>query len=112
MATPVQTLQEQITVLSPDDVLARAKQFFARRNGIYSTFLEREGPGFVTFRGQGGEEVVIGTAKHDAGTRVTGSSYLFDMQVARFLSTLAPAPAGPVVPIIDSHSASPAPAKP
>lgn len=107
MATPVQTLQEQLTVLSPDDVLLQAKHFFARRNGIYSTFLEREGPGFVTFRGQGGEEVVIGTAKHEAGTRVTGSSYLFDMQVARFLSTLPPAPAGPIVPIIDSETSSP-----
>lgn len=112
MATPVQTLQEQITVLPPDEVLSRARQFFARRNGIYSTFLEREGPGFVTFRGQGGEEVVIGTAKHDAGTRVTGSSYLFDMQVARFLSTLPPAPSGPVVPMIEGATAAPAVATP
>ena len=112
MATPVQTLQEQVTVLSPDDVLSRARQFFARRNGIYSTFLEREGPTFVTFRGQGGEEVVIGTSKHDAGTRVTGSSYLFDMQVARFLSTLPPSPTGPVVPSIDSATATPAASKP
>ena len=51
-----------------------------------------EGPGHVTFRGQGGEEVVIGVspATEGAGTRVTGSSYLFDMQVARFFTTLPP----------------------
>ena len=88
MPPTVQTLQEETTTLSPDDVLSQAKQFFSRRNGIYSTFLEREGPGFVTFRGQGGEEVVIAVSKADRGTRVTGSSYLFDMQVARFLTTL------------------------
>jgi hypothetical protein len=112
MSTPVQTLQEQITILSPDDVLSRARHFFARRNGIYSTFLELEGPAFVTFRGQGGEEVVIATAKHEAGTRVTGSSYLFDMQVARFLSTLPPSPTGPVVPIIEGATAAPGASKP
>ena len=47
-----------------------------------------EGPTFCSFRGQGGEEIVIGVAPADGGTRVTGSTYLFDMQVARFLSTL------------------------
>ena len=46
-----------------------------------------EGPGFATFRGQGGEEIdrrrgVL--APDGAGTRVTASSYLFDMQIGRF----------------------------
>jgi hypothetical protein len=51
-----------------------------------------EGDGFCTFRGQGGEEVVIAatTASDGASTRVTGSSYLFDMQVSRFFATLSP----------------------
>ncbi|HEX2717619.1 MAG TPA: hypothetical protein VHM67_08040 [Gemmatimonadaceae bacterium] len=89
----VQTLQECLTTLSPDDVLARAKQFFARRPSIYATFIDREGPGFVTFRGQGGEELVIAAAPapDGNGTRVTGSTYLFDMQIARFYTTLPPA---------------------
>ena len=84
----VQTLQECVTTLAPAEVLASAKQFFARRAGIYAAFLDREGPNFATFRGQGGEEIVIGVAPAEGGTRVTGSTYLFDMQVARFFSTL------------------------
>ncbi|HEX2778258.1 MAG TPA: hypothetical protein VHM30_02090 [Gemmatimonadaceae bacterium] len=86
--TKVQTLQECITTLPPEKVLASAKDFFARRPGIYASFVDREGPGFVTLRGQGGEEVVIGVAAAPNGTRVTGSTYLFDMQIARFFSTL------------------------
>ena len=85
---PPSTLQELLTPLGPDDVLARARKFFSQRNPLYSTFLDMEGPGFVTFRGQGGEEIVVAAAAKDGATLVTGSTYLFDMQVARFLSTL------------------------
>ena len=84
------TLQEHLTTLTPDDVLARARKFFAQRNPLYSAFLEKEGPGFVTFRGQGGEEIVIAAAAKDGATQVTGSTYLFDMQIARFFATLEP----------------------
>ena len=86
------TLQEAVTTDSPDDVIAAAKRFFSRQNSIYSAYLEKEGQGWASFRGQGGEEIVIGTAKTDEGTRVSGSTYLFDQQVARFLSMLAPLP--------------------
>ena len=98
MASNIQTLQEQVTTLSPQEVLDRARHFFARRNGIYSTFLEREGPTFVTFRGQGGEEIVVAVSPAEGGTRVSGSTYLFDMQVARFLSTLPPTANGSTAP--------------
>ena len=74
-------------------MIAAAKTFFGRRSGIYSAFLEREGPGYATFRGQGGEEIVIGAAQAGNETRVTASTYLFDQQVARFLASL-PAQAG------------------
>jgi hypothetical protein len=84
------TLQEYHSTLPPAEVLARAKQFFSARNSIYATFLEKEGPGFVTFRGQGGEELVIAALAQDGATLVSGSTYLFDMQVARFFSTLPP----------------------
>lgn len=77
-----------MTTASAADVIEAAKEFFARRNGVYAAFLEKEGPGYVTFRGQGGEELVIGTAPAGRGTRVTGSTYLFDQQVARFLAML------------------------
>jgi len=84
------TLQEFRTSLTPAEVLAEAKQFFTRRISLYATFLDREGPTFVTFRGQGGEEIVIAAVTQDGATRVTGSTYLFDMQVARFFTTLPP----------------------
>ena len=81
-------MHETLTSLPADQVLSRAKSFFAERVPQYGAFLEKEGPGFATFRGQGGEEIVIGAAAASGGTRVTGSTYLFDMQVARFLETL------------------------
>ena len=86
--TNPRTLQETTTSLSGDEVLARAKSFFSNRPSLYSTFLDKEGPGFASFRGQGGEEIVIAVTAGDGGTRVTGSSYLFDMQVSRFFTTI------------------------
>jgi hypothetical protein len=85
------TLQQTVTTLGAAEVLAAAKHFFARRNSIYSAFVEKEGPTFVALRGQGGEEVIIGVAPAEGGTSVAGSTYIFDQQVARFLATL-PAP--------------------
>ena len=87
------TTQERTTTLPPDEVLARARSFFSKRSSLYAAFLDKEGPGFVTFRGQGGEEIVIGTAAANGATRVTGSTYLFDMQVSRFLDSLPAVPA-------------------
>lgn len=89
------TLQEATTTASAEEVIDAAKTFFGRQNSIYSAFLDKEGPGWANFRGQGGEEIVIGTAAAEGGTRVSGSTYLFDQQVARFLSML-PAGSTPV----------------
>ena len=86
------TLQEFRTTIPGAEVLALAKKFFGSRPSLYATFLDREGPTFCSFRGQGGEEIVIGVSPMDAGTLVTGSSYLFDMQVARFFATLPATP--------------------
>jgi hypothetical protein len=87
--TNPRTVQEITTTLSGDEVLARAKSFFSTRPSLYSTFLDKEGPGFASFRGQGTEEIVIAVAGGEGVTRVTGSSYLFDMQVSRFFTTIA-----------------------
>jgi hypothetical protein len=84
------SLQETRTTLPPNEVLAAAKRFFARRNAIYAAFLEREGPTFVNFRGMGGEELVVGVLPDGEGTRVTASTYMFDQQVGRFFATLPP----------------------
>ncbi len=85
------TLQQARTTLAPSAVLATAKDFFASRAGIYTAFLEKEGPTHIVLRGQGGEEIVLGVAEVNGATLVTGSSYLFDQQIARFLCTLPPA---------------------
>ena len=92
------TIQEFHTALAPDDVLARAKHFFTRHGGIYTAFIEQEGPTHVSMRGQGGEELVIGVLPMEGGTRVSGSTYMFDQQIARFFTTLPPMPGEPVVP--------------
>jgi hypothetical protein len=84
------TLQEYHSTLAPAEVLVAAKRFFSSRNSLYATFLEKEGPSHVTFRGQGGEELIISAIVRDGATLVTGSTYLFDMQVARFFTTLPP----------------------
>lgn len=85
------TLQQQRTSLPAHEVLAAAREFFTRGSGIYSAFLEKEGPTWMSLRGQGGEEIAIAATEESGGTSVTGSSYLFDAQVAQFLSTLPPA---------------------
>jgi hypothetical protein len=90
MTSNQRTLQECRTDLSGQEVLGLAKRFFSERNPLYAAFLDQEGPTHATFRGQGGEEIVIATSPIPGGTLVTGSSYLFDMQVGRFFATLPP----------------------
>lgn len=89
--TQRRTLQETRTTLTPAEVLAAAKEFFARRINIYSAFPEQESATHVSLRGQGGEEITIGAIERDGATMVTGGSYMFDAQVSRFFATLPPA---------------------
>ncbi len=74
-------------------MLDAARSFFSTRNSLYAAFVEQEGPSHLTFRGQGGEEIAIAASASGSSTLVTGSSYLFDSQVSRFLATLPPAEA-------------------
>ena len=80
-------LQERLTSLSIAEVLTSAAHFFSR-GGIYSAFVEKQGPNHLVLRGQGGEELVIAARETAEGTAVSGSSYLFDQQIARFLNAL------------------------
>ena len=84
-------LQERLTSLSVSQVLDAATRFFGRSGSVYTAFPEKRGPTHVALRGQGGEELVIGARPTDGGTSVTGSSYLFDQQIAAFLDSLPPA---------------------
>lgn len=81
-------VHELTTTLTPSEVLERAKTFFAERVPHYGAFLEKEGPGFATFRGQGGEEIAIAAFEHEVGARVRASSLLHDQAIGRFFSTL------------------------
>ncbi len=86
------TLQETTTSRSPAEVLQAAKQFFGGQTGVYAAFPEQESKTHVSLRGQGGEEIVIAAVPGEGKTLVTGSTYLFDQQIARFFATLAPVP--------------------
>lgn len=90
MAQVDRTLQETTTSLAPAEILAAAKRFFSVDNRSYAAYPEQEGPGYLTLRGMGGEEVVLNATASASGTRVSGSSYLFDQQIARFFSGLPP----------------------
>lgn len=70
------------------DVLARAKRFFAERVPANSAFVEKEGPGFLTLRGQGGEELVMRAWEDGGVTRIRASTLFFDQAIDRFFSTL------------------------
>ncbi len=74
--------------LPPQDVLERAKRFFAERVPHAAAFVEKEGPGFLVLRGQGGEEIALHAWTDTGKTRVRASTLFFDQALDRFLSTL------------------------
>ena len=84
-------IHEAVTSLPPSEVLSRAKAFFAERVPLQAAFPEKEGPGFLTLRGQGGEEVSLVVIPGERANRVRASTLFFDQPLARFLATL---PAG------------------
>ncbi len=82
-------MHEYTTSLPAEDVLRRAKAFFATRVPATGAFIEKESPRHIVLRGQGGEEIVIAVSPAaGGGTAVRGSTLLFDQQVKRFFSTL------------------------
>jgi hypothetical protein len=87
-------VHETTTSLPGTEVLARAKRFFAERVPNTAAFPEEEGPAHLVLRGQGGEELAIAVMGADAGTRVRGSTQMFDQAIGRFFSTLPPAGEG------------------
>lgn len=87
-------MHEMTTSLTPDEVLTRAKTFFAERVPQYGAFLENESATYATFRGQGGEEIAIAFVAGPERTHIRASSLLFDQAIDRFFSTLPPAAEG------------------
>ena len=74
--------------LAPEEVLTRAKRFFADRVPAAAAFVEKEGPGYVVLRGQGGEEIAIHAGTAPGGATIRASTLFFDQALDRFLSTL------------------------
>ena len=85
-------MHEVVTALDGAEVLRRAKEFFAERTPMQAAFPEKEGPSFLTLRGQGGEEIAMAVMPAPGGTRVRASTLLFDQTIDRFFSTLPAAP--------------------
>jgi hypothetical protein len=81
-------VHEVVTALDGPEVLRRAKRFFSERVPMQAAFPEKEGPAYLTLRGQGGEEIAMAVAAVAGGTRVRASTLLFDQTLDRFLSTL------------------------
>lgn len=79
---------EYLTSLPANQIIARAKDFFANRVPHNAAYPEKEGPGYLTLRGQGGEEIALAALQAEKGTRVRASTLFFDQAVMRFLSTL------------------------
>jgi hypothetical protein len=79
---------EHTVALPPDEVVARARDFFTRRIPAQAAFVEREGPGLLVLRGQGGEEIVFSALAVPGGSAVRGSTMLFGQQINRFFTTL------------------------
>lgn len=75
--------------LPPEEVLERAKRFFAERVPNAAAFAEKEGRRFLVLRGQGGEEIALHVWSDPTGkTRVRASTLFFDQALDRFFSTL------------------------
>ena len=81
-------LHQRTTTLDAPAIIARAKRFFAERVPNNAAYPEKEGPGFLTLRGQGGEEIALAVTPDNGGSRVRASTLFFDQAVARFLTTL------------------------
>jgi hypothetical protein len=86
-------IHEITTSLPAADIISRAKAFFAERVPNNAAYPEREGPTFLTLRGQGGEEIALAVMPVPGGSRVRASTLFFDQAVQRFLSTM-PEPVG------------------
>ena len=81
-------VHEATTNLEGATVLAHAKHFFAERVPHNAAYPEKEGPGFLVLRGQGGEEVALAVFPQDGVTGIRASSMFFDQAIMRFLSSL------------------------
>ena len=82
-------IQEVLTELPAEEVIARAREFFTLRFTPYAGFTEEAGPTHVVFSTEAAE-VTIGTGRDGERTRVRGSTSRMHHELSQFLATLAP----------------------
>jgi hypothetical protein len=82
-------LQEVLTELPADEVIQRARDFFATRFNPYAGFAEDAGDTWIKFTTEAGD-LTIGTGQQRGRTLVRGSTSRMNHELSQFLSTLAP----------------------
>jgi len=79
---------ETITELAPDEVVARATEFFTGRFSPYTGFLMDSGPSHIRFHTEAGV-LTIGVGTRDGSTVVRGSTSRLNQGLSQFLTTLS-----------------------
>lgn len=81
--------QEVLTELTTEEIVRRAREFFATRFSPYAGFTEDAGESHIRFMTEAGE-VVIGVGTEGEYRLVRGSTSRLHHEVSQFLTTLAP----------------------
>jgi hypothetical protein len=82
-------LQEVLTELPADEVIQRARDFFALRFSPYAGFTEDSGATWIRFTTEAGD-LTLGIGQQDGRSLVRGSTSRMNHELSQFLSTLAP----------------------
>ncbi len=81
-------IQEVLTDLPPQEVIARARGFFTTRFSPYVGFVEDASDTHIRFRFEAGT-LVIAAGQKDGRTWVRGSTSRLHTELSRFLASLA-----------------------
>ncbi|HEX2095416.1 MAG TPA: hypothetical protein VHG28_23675 [Longimicrobiaceae bacterium] len=82
-------IQEVVTELSPEEVIAQARPFFSMLFSPYAGFEEDASDSHIRFSTEAGD-LTIGVGRRGERTVVRGSSSRMHHEVSQFLATLAP----------------------
>lgn len=81
-------IQEIETELAAEEVVVRAREFFAMQASPYAAFEEASGPAHIKFATEAGD-LTIGVGVRDGVTVVRGSTSRLHHELSQFLVTLA-----------------------
>ncbi|HEX5521007.1 MAG TPA: hypothetical protein VFX29_04890 [Longimicrobiaceae bacterium] len=81
-------IQEVLTDLAPEEIIPRAKVFFATRFSPYPGFVDSESATHLHMRTENGT-IAIGAGQSERGTWVRASSTRQHHEVSQFLTTIA-----------------------